>query len=193
LPVTRAEACCAFRRVRTAALAVLAVAMFLVAEASTAQVSGAEPNKAAEPSAALPEGQPTYEQLQTQILLLKESINRLEQPAHLQFLQYQAAVMEMNISQLKAQWVAGYVVLALVALVVLAGTTFAAFQLWKSVTIGGVQGSHDLELSASRVRVTSSVVGVVVLAISLGFLYIYAREIYQLHPLELSAPESSPK
>jgi hypothetical protein len=187
----RAEACCAFRRVRTAALAVLAVAMFLlVAGASTAQVSGAEPNKA---GAALPEGQPTYEQLQTQISLLNEHINQLEQPAYLKSLQYQAAVMDINISQLKAQWVAGYVVLALVVLVVLAGTTFAGFQLWKSVTIGGVQGSSDLELSASRVRVTSSVVGVVVLAISLGFLYIYAREIYQLHTLELSAPESSPK
>jgi hypothetical protein len=44
-----------------------------------------------------------------------------------------------------------------------------------------------LEVSASKVRITSSVVGVVVLTISLVFLYIYTHEIYQLHVLDLRA------
>jgi hypothetical protein len=154
--------------------------------------------------------EPTREQLQTQISIMQDYIKQLEAgqnapaPAELQqaYLetrkkeyQYLTALMDVNLAAFQAQRVAGNVVLALVVLVVVAGTGFAGFQLWKSVTVGGVQGSSDLELSASRVRVTSSVVGVVVLTISLVFLYIYAHEIYQLHVLDLRASEatSSPK
>jgi hypothetical protein len=52
------------------------------------------------------------------------------------------------------------------------------------MSVAGVQASSDLELSASKVRVTSSVVGVVVLTISLVFLYIYANEIHHLRIIE---------
>jgi hypothetical protein len=155
--------------------------------------------------------EPTREQLQTQISIMEDYIKRLEAgqntpaSAELQHAytearkkeyQYRTALMDVNIAALEVQRVASNVVLALVVLVVVAGTAFAGFQLWKSVTVGGVQASSDLELSASRVRVTSSVVGVVVLTISLVFLYIYAHEIYQLHVLDLGASTdatSSPK
>jgi hypothetical protein len=89
-------------------------------------------------------------------------------------------MMDINLSVIIAQRFASHVVLWLVAFVTIAGIAFAGFQLWKSVTVAGVQVSNDLEISASKVRVTSSVVGVVVLVISLVFLYLYTTEIYQI-------------
>jgi TRAP-type C4-dicarboxylate transport system permease small subunit len=94
--------------------------------------------------------------------------------------EYVTALMDVNIRAFNAQQVASDVVLVLVCLVVVAGIGFAGFQLWKSVSIAGVQASNELELSASKVRVTSSVVGVVVLTISLAILYIYTTEIYRI-------------
>jgi hypothetical protein len=105
--------------------------------------------------------------------------------------EYLAAIMDVNIGAFRAQRFASAVILSLVVLVVVSGTAFAGFQLWKSVSVAGVQSSSDLELSASKVRVTSSVVGVVVLTISLVFLYIYAQEIYHIRVISSTAPETS--
>jgi len=107
--------------------------------------------------------------------------------------EYLAAIMQFNLRAFEAQRFASLVILALVALVVVAGTGFAGFQLWKSVTVAGVQASSDLEVSASKVRVTSSVVGVVVLTISLVFLYIYTNEIYHLRAVGQTAVPAGEK
>src|SRR5207302_11050034 len=94
--------------------------------------------------------------------------------------EYLTAAFEVSIDAYRAQQTASAVILLLVVLVVVAGLTFAGFQLWKSVSVAGVQASSDLEVSASKVRITSSVVGVVVLTISLVFLYIYTTQIYTI-------------
>ena len=92
--------------------------------------------------------------------------------------------MDANIQTLNAQWWASYAILCLVIIVVLAGVSFSGFQLWKSITVAGVQPTTDLELSASKVRVTSTVVGIIVLTISLVFLYIYTVQVYKISPLQ---------
>jgi hypothetical protein len=79
--------------------------------------------------------------------------------------------------------------MALVVLVVLAGVAFSAFQLWKSVGPAGVQLNSEMEMSAKNVRITSSVVGVIVLVISIAFLYIYTHEVYQLRFVESYKPD----
>jgi hypothetical protein len=141
--------------------------------------------------------EPTREQLQLQISIMQDYVKKLEadlksRPAENAELEkayietrkkeyeYLTAMMDVNIRAFQAQRFASSVILFLVVLVVVAGTGFAGFQLWKSVSVAGVQASSDLEVSASKVRVTSSVVGVVVLTISLVFLYIYANDIYHL-------------
>ncbi len=63
--------------------------------------------------------------------------------------------------------------LALVALVVVSGVAFSALQLWQSLGVAGATMSNDLEISASKIRLTSSVIGVIVLAISLAFFYVF--------------------
>lgn len=140
--------------------------------------------------------EPTREQLQLQISIMQDYIKELKkngtsgsvppelESAYIEAMkkqyQYEIAEMDLNIAAFQNARTASNVILALVVLVVIAGITFAGFQLWKSVTIAGVQVSNDLEVSASKVRVTSSVVGVVVLVISLAFLYIYTRQIYPI-------------
>jgi hypothetical protein len=96
---------------------------------------------------------------------------------------YYAHLMDVNIEIFQVQRIASYVVLFLVFIVVTSGVLFSGFQLWKSVSVAGVQASNDLEISAAKVRVTSSVVGIVVLAISLAFLFIYTREVYTIKSL----------
>ena len=140
--------------------------------------------------------EPTREQLQLQISIMQDYVRKLEadlknRPQNAELdkayteakkkeYEYLAAIMQSNLRAFEAQRLASLVILSLVVLVVLAGTGFAGFQLWKSVSVAGVQASSDLEVSASKVRVTSSVVGVVVLTISLVFLYIYTNEIYHI-------------
>jgi len=141
---------------------------------------------------------PTREQLQTQINIMRDHIKYLESELNnqnrpsdpelekaytltrLKQYEYLRTVMDINVSALHGQRVASNVILWLVVCVTLAGISFAGFQLWKSVAVAGVQTSSELEISASKVRVTSSIVGVVVLIISLIFLSVYATEIYQL-------------
>jgi hypothetical protein len=154
--------------------------------------------------------EPTREQLETQISIMRDRITYLEselagnngpsadpelQKAYTQTrikqYEYLRALMDANISTLRAQRFAGGVILWLVVLVALAGIAFAGYQLWKSVAAAGVQPSNELEISASRVRLTSSVVGVIVLSISIIFLSIYTSQIYQLRVIDKSTAESA--
>ena len=72
--------------------------------------------------------------------------------------------------------------LALVSLIVLAGVAFAGFQLWQASRLGQPQAESQLEVSASNFRITSSTVGVVVLALSFFFFYLFVKEIYVINP-----------
>jgi hypothetical protein len=148
--------------------------------------------------------EPTREQLLVQIEILRDQIKRLQaevpaapnlndpellqaaKDAQKKTYEYVSASVDSNISVLRGQQFASSVVLFLVVMIVVSGILFAGFQLWKSVAVAGVQDSSDLELSASKVRVTSSVVGVTILVISLAFLYIYTKEIYVIHVIDAS-------
>jgi hypothetical protein len=77
-----------------------------------------------------------------------------------------------------------------VFIVVVSGISLAGFQLWKDVSAAGVQSNSEFELSASKVRVTSSVVGIVVFTISLVFLFIYTQQVYQVRLIDVSAASS---
>jgi hypothetical protein len=157
------------------------------------------------------QAEPTREQLQIQISILLDRIKAVETAntqlrqqvdidpglrsayvdAKKKEYQFIARVMEENIQAYDAQWWASYAILFLVIMVVVSGISFAGFQLWKSISIAGVQTSNDIELSAAKVRVTSSVVGIVVLAISLAFLYIYTQQVYQMVTIQPSSSSSA--
>jgi hypothetical protein len=153
--------------------------------------------------------EPTRDQLQIQMDIMRDYIKYLESELHkrpvaitnqelekayvttrLKQYQYIRDVMDINLSTLNAQRFASDIILWLVALVAFSGIAFAGFQLWKSVTAAGVQMSSDLEISASKVRVTSSIVGVTILIVSLIFLYVYTTEIYQIRTVGGLATET---
>lgn len=157
--------------------------------------------------------EPTREVLQLQNDIMTDYIKRLEAglrnrsqttdpaltkayvEARKKEYEYHVRVMDAAIHALDTQRVASNIVLILVVLVVVSGIGFAGFQLWKSVVVAGVQSSTDLEISAGKVRVTSSVVGLVVLTLSLAFLYIYSKEIYHVSWVgpAASEPQDPPK
>jgi hypothetical protein len=169
--------------------ALLAIALLLL---STAQTRTQPPEQ--------PE--PTREQLQTQVSILLDQIKALQaanattqrasmdpdlrsayMEAKKKEYEYVTKIMELNVEAFNAQRWSAYAILFLVVVVVISGISFSGFQLWKSISVAGVQTSNELELSASKVRVTSSVVGIIVLMISLAFLYIYTIQVYQIRIL----------
>jgi hypothetical protein len=180
------------------------IALFLAmifACPGTSMTFGAESSKA---ESSNPESVPTIQQLQVQISILQDQIKKLvgenaklrQQSASVdpdllkaysqakkREYAYYTELMDANVQTFYAQEIASYVVLILVFLVVVSGVLFSGFQLWKSVSTG-VQSNSDFELSAAKVRVTSSVVGIVVLTISLVFLFIYTQEVYQIKLLD---------
>lgn len=156
--------------------------------------------------------EPTVAQLHTQIDIMKDQVQKLQKAnadlqaqsaaanqdlynawVQLQKKQYgyYGELMDSNVKTFFAQQIASYVVLFLVFVVVSAGIIFSGFQLWKGVATG-VQSDTNLEISAASVRVTSSVVGVVVLTISLVFLFIYAHEIYHIKELGTGPEQTTP-
>lgn len=167
----------------------------------------------AETGGATPDPVPTIQQLQVQVSILQDQIKRLagentklrQQSASIdpdllkaynqakkREYNYYTDLMDANVRALFAQQIASYVILILVFLVVVSGVLFSGFQLWKSVSIG-VQSNSDFELSAGKVRVTSSVVGIVVLTISLVFLFIYTQEVYQIKLMDSGASTKDSK
>ena len=148
---------------------------------------------------------PTVGQLQQQILILQDQVAKLkaqtDSALYAKYIEvkkkeydYQAKLMDLNVETFQTQWLQTYTVMSLVVIVVIAGVLFAAFQLWKSVSVAGVQLNSELEISAKNVRITSSIVGVVVLVISIAFLYIYTHEVYQLRFTNPYTPDlSEPK
>jgi hypothetical protein len=99
----------------------------------------------------------------------------------------------MNASKATLEWqlFASNVLLWVVILVVAAGVVYSGLQLAIAAKTGK-QRDTSLEISAQRVRVTSSVVGIVVLALSLAFLLIFVNQVYQLRPLEPATVSATP-
>ncbi|MDF1794142.1 MAG: hypothetical protein P1U88_19675 [Thalassobaculaceae bacterium] len=75
-----------------------------------------------------------------------------------------------------------YAILIISCVVVVAGVGFTGLQLYFVVTKGGPQQDSQLEASAQRFRITTSSVGVIVLSLSLFFLYLFASAFYQPLP-----------
>jgi hypothetical protein len=100
---------------------------------------------------------------------------------------YDVALMKQHQSVLTWELFASNVSLWLVAFIVVAGVGFAGVQLWQAVQKGGPQAETQLEIAATKFRLTSSVVGIVVLGMSYFFFYLFVKEIYPLTPLNVDA------
>ncbi len=102
--------------------------------------------------------------------------------------QYEHAIKLMNHTSDVFAWqsTAANVVLGLVVVMVLAGLSFSALQLHKAMQMNVPQSTTELEISASKIRVTSSVIGIVVLCLSFAFLYVFLHEVFTIKPISLN-------
>lgn len=89
---------------------------------------------------------------------------------------------ELDIIQEAFEWQANasVVLLYLVVFIALIGIIFSGIQLWKAYKLSDPQTETTLEVSAGKIRITSSIVGIIILTISLGFMYLFLQEVYPI-------------
>lgn len=119
--------------------------------------------------------------------------------------QYSREKYDILIAGYTEQRTANRIVLGLVVLVVAAGIVFSAYQLWKGVGPAAAPGlvgapeantrdaspASDVEVSLSKIRITSTVIGIIVMVISIAFFYIYTKELTSIHVVGISGTERS--
>lgn len=112
---------------------------------------------------------------------------------------YYAHLAKMNeITEGKFVWQdrASNVTLWLVAFVVVSGVGLSFFQIWIAFhqPPGASAGTGDttIEASATSFRVTSSVVGIVILVIATGFLYLFLKEVYDIKIIDITKATPAP-
>jgi len=145
------------------------------------------------------------------------AVKRFHQ-SQVEFYDYQNDLREQAQSVLFWQLVSAYVLLALVVLVTGLGIILSfvevkeAMSLPGKVLVAGAQGAAaaggaapapgapppampptTLEISAQRLQVTSAVTGIVVLVISLAFLYLFVDRVLSLQPTDITTMHEPPK
>jgi hypothetical protein len=102
--------------------------------------------------------------------------------------QYDHSIAMMKYTQSLYEWelFASTVSLWLIVAIVASGVGFSGLQLWQAVVKGAPQAENQLEIAATKFRLTSSVVGIVVLGMSFFFFYLFVKEIYAIKPIASS-------
>jgi hypothetical protein len=115
---------------------------------------------------------------------------------------YARKLAEIQLSTFTWQARASEILIWVVVVVSLAGVAFSGYQLWRATAPAPVPsraprggkagatdaaraaaaaaGTTDIELSWQNVRITSSVIGLVVLVISVAYLYLFLKEVYAI-------------
>jgi hypothetical protein len=97
----------------------------------------------------------------------------------------QTAFMQHRIAVFRWQEHASNVMLWVVVAVVLCGLVFSAVQLAAAVRLGR-DSEGNLEIGAQGLKITSSVIGLFVLAMSIAFVVIFVDQIYSIQVVHLS-------
>ena len=141
------------------------------------------------------------EALNQRIDTLNAQLASEQAPLHAKYVEALSAQYDEQIALLQAtaqlyKWqnFASTVMMWTVVAVVCAGLLFSGYQRYFAVrrdkTLDG-----DLELSAQRLKLTSSVVGVIILAMSIAFVLIFVDKVYTITPAPpaaVAAPSASP-
>jgi hypothetical protein len=145
-----------------------------------------------------PDAAAQLQEAQDVIRLLNQKLDAMNGPvgqAQTQYwlarYQHEQDLMSASKATLEWQLFASNVLLWVVILVAAAGVVYSGLQLAIAAKTGK-QRDTSLEISAQRVRVTSSVVGIIVLALSIAFLLIFGDEVYQIRPLEPATVSATP-
>lgn len=108
------------------------------------------------------------------------------------YYEYLAKKADLNLAQFEWQRTASERLLWLVVVVVFSGVVFSGYQLWRASKTNDLPGDSSIEIAVQKVKITSSVVGVIVLAISIVFFYFFLIEVYRVKVVDLTASEIKP-
>ena len=123
---------------------------------------------------------------------LQDEIYKMHVDYARKYYAYLGEKADVHIEQFKWQRSASEILLWLVVVVVFSGVLFSGIQLWRAGTIKDL-GDTSIEIEARKIKVTSSVVGVIVLAISIIFFYFFLIEVYRIKIVDLQQTEIAPE
>lgn len=195
------------------------VVMSLLWTPACAQESGQEAQPPSSNAAAAPSPQPkkqqppeviiatlkqAYAELEAENAALKSKSGQAQQNYHVFYYdEYARKLAQIQLDTFLWQARASEILVWLVVVICLSGIVFSGYQLLKATTLvpGAVEKGEvtkvsvsqpletTLELSTEQVRLTSSVIGLVVLIISLGYLYLFLNQVYEV---KVTGPLTSP-
>lgn len=102
---------------------------------------------------------------------------------------YNSRTLEANARIYEGQLAQNTVMLWMVVAITLGGVVLAAAQLWATYRLalsgkGGLADGGEISVEAKRLAVRSSVVGVIILALSLIFFTIYVLYVFRINTVE---------
>lgn len=99
---------------------------------------------------------------------------------------HQVEILNFDLKVLEWQIFASNCILVIISLLLVSGILAGFYQLWIAAKIASFSAaSTELELSSSRVRVQTSVIGIAMIIISGIFLIFFLREVYRIEPINI--------
>lgn len=115
-----------------------------------------------------------------EVQYLKSDRYKTEEQYHKKYYEHLEKKLDINLSGFEWQQKAANYLMFLVVIVVLTGLVFSGYQIWKASRIKDFGESSSIELSVQKIKITSSVVGIIVLTISIAFFYLFLIEVYRV-------------
>lgn len=179
------------------AIRLLGLLMFALAWPCVAQVAVPEPLPPADvpeirSSPREPSGQPLVAYVEGQngssgaeSHLVPPEVQAAFDKYQVQYYAFLGQQIEVAIENFRWQQRASEVLMWTVLAVVFSGLGFSGYQLYHATRLGKDPAASEIEVSTNKVRVTSSIVGLVVLFMSIAFLYLFLIEVYRIKPVNL--------
>ena len=126
-------------------------------------------------------------QLQHKVSELQGKLDEINAPVYQKYRAFEMASYEEKIKLLdyrvkmyNGQTMNGGILMALVVVVVLTGLVLSSIQLVAAMRTG-TKTDGTVDISATGIKITSSVTGLLMLAMSLALTYIYVQQVYTVH------------
>jgi hypothetical protein len=102
---------------------------------------------------------------------------------------YYISALAQRSSAFAWQAFASKVIFWMVIFLVVSGIAFSAAQFWVGIRRGSPETAQEIELSLNAVKIRSQFLGVITLALSLGFFYLYLSTVYPI--TSVRAPDAT--
>jgi hypothetical protein len=151
--------------------------------ASAAERQATQPTRGDDEVVAKQAGEPV--DLNQELAAARERM-KVDNDYYANYYKYLNQINEVQLNKFKWQDRASEVTLWLVVIVVLSGLSMCAFQLWIAFKKDDSFTDTTIDISVQSFRVTSSIVGIVILLISVAFLYLFLKEVYDIKMVDIN-------